>query len=122
MKHRHIAVGCIDAPDLHEWYLTGGWLSLQFLLEGAHGPERLGVVLLGVRKHGAGVGFLHQIAIAQHHDLIGHLRHDRQIVCDVDGCGVELLHDIADGCQHLDLGCHVQCGGRLVEDYQIGAG
>jgi S-formylglutathione hydrolase FrmB len=41
-------------------------------------------------------------------------------VGDVERGGVELLDDVADRRQHLDLGGHVERGGRLVEDDQVG--
>jgi hypothetical protein len=41
-------------------------------------------------------------------------------VGDVDRGGVELFDDVADRGQHLDLGGHVERGGGLVEDDQVG--
>ena len=80
----------------------------------------LGIVLLRRLQHLAGGRFLDQLAVAQHHDAVGHLGHHREIVGDVDRRGVELVDDVADGGQHLDLGGDVERGGRLVEDDEVG--
>ena len=66
------------------------------------------------------MALLDQVAVAQHHDAVGHLRHHGEVVGDVDGGGVELAHHVLDRRQHLDLGGHVERRGRLVEDDQIG--
>ena len=89
-------------------------------LEAAHRPQRLGVVLLGLREHGAGVRLLDLVSLEQHLDAVGHLRHDREIVRDVERGGVELIDDVTDGGEHLDLGGDVERGGRLVEDDEVG--
>src|SRR5215207_1423830 len=39
---------------------------------------------------------------------------------DVDGRGVELLDDVADGCQHLDLRRDVERRCRFIEDDEVG--
>ena len=90
------------------------------LLEGTHGPQGFRIVLLGVRQHDAGIGFLDHLAIAQDDDLVGHLGDHRQIMGDIDGGRVELLDDVADGRQHLDLGSHVERRRRLIENDQVG--
>ena len=38
---------------------------------------------------------LDQLAVAQHHDPVGHLRDHGEVVGDVDGRGVELRDDVA---------------------------
>ena len=73
-----------------------------------------------IGQHVAGVAFLNQVPPAQHHDAVGHLRHHRQIVGDVDGGGVELPHDVLDRGQDLDLSRHVERRSRFVEHDQIG--
>jgi hypothetical protein len=81
-----VAVGGIDALDLED-DVVGRFLGLfQF----AHRPQGFRIVLGGRVEHVARRRFLHRLAIAQHHDAVGHLGHDGEIVGDVEGGGVEL--------------------------------
>ena len=93
---------------------------LLLLLQRAHGPERLGIGHLRVGEHLARRRLFDHLAIAQHHDPVGHLGHDGKIVGDVDGRGIGLAHHVLDRRQHLDLGRHVESRGRFVEDQQVG--
>ena len=122
-RHRHVvqhphgvAIGGGHILDLQD-RLAG---RLLLLAELAHRPQRLGVVLARAGQHLAGRRFLDRLAVAQHHDAVGHLRHHREVVGDVDGGGVELLDDVADRRQHLDLGGDVERRRRLVEDDEVG--
>ncbi|MNS42859.1 hypothetical protein D3C72_752510 [compost metagenome] len=93
--------------------------SLGFGAETAHRPQRLGVVLLRVTEHLAGLGLFHQFAVAQHHDAVGHLRDHRQVVADVDRRAAIGRHGVANGGEDFDLGGDVQRRGRFVEDDQV---
>ena len=86
----------------------------------AHRPQRLGVILAWALQHLAGRRLLDLLAVAQHHDAMGHLGHHGEVVGDVDCRRVELLDDVAHRRQHFDLGGDVERGGRLVEDDEIG--
>ena len=87
--------------------------------ETAHRPQRLGVVLGRRLEHLPGRRLLHPLAMAQHHDPVGHLRDHRQVMGDVDRRHAEALHRIANRRQHFDLGGDVEGRGRLVEDDQV---
>ncbi|EGY01718.1 hypothetical protein AZA_40414 [Nitrospirillum viridazoti Y2] len=58
----------------------------------------------------------------QHHDAVRDLRHDRQVVRNVQRRGALLAHHPLEGAQHVDLGGDVQGGGRLVQDHQLRIG
>ncbi len=121
--HRHIVQHLDHAAvaGIHVVDAQRDVVADRFLLgELAHRPERLGVVLLGLLQHLAGRRLLHFLAVAQHHDAVGHLRHHGQVMGDVDRGRVELLDDVAHGGQHLDLGGHIERGGRFVEDDEVG--
>ncbi|MNZ64338.1 hypothetical protein D3C78_825060 [compost metagenome] len=118
VQHRLLAItGATVAQFQQRLFLLR--TGLGFGAETAHRPQRLGVVLLRVTEHLPGFGFFHQLAVAQHHDAVGHLRHHRQVVADVDRRAAIGRDCVTNGCQHLDLGGDVQRGGRFVEDDQV---
>jgi hypothetical protein len=82
----------------------------------------LRVLVLRRREQPLGGADLAHAAVAQHQDVVGHLRDDRQVVADVDRRHLPLAHDAAEGAQHLDLRRHVQRRRRLVEDHHLGVG
>jgi hypothetical protein len=86
----------------------------------AHGPKRACVFLGGGLQHSARGRLLNQIAIAQNHNAVGHLRDNGEIMGDVDRSRVELLDDITHGGQHFHLGGHVKGRGGFIKNYQIG--
>ena len=90
------------------------------------GPRRreqaLRVVVLRRREQPLGRIQLAHPAVAQHQDVVGHLRDDRQVVAHVDRRDLALAHDAAKCAQHLDLRRHVERGGGLVEDHDLGVG
>ena len=56
-----------------------------------------------------------------HHDHpLGHLRHDAQVVGDEHDRHAQLALQCAHEAQDLRLGGHVERGGRLVGDQQVG--
>ena len=52
--------------------------------------------------------------------MVGHLRHDREVMRDIKRRHAGIADGFLDRGQNLDLGCHIQRRGRLVEDHQIG--
>ena len=115
---RPVARGDIAHGD-NRGAVTHGRLFLAHVA--AHRPERFCIILLGGGQHGGRVSLFDLFPLEQHFDFVGHLGHDGEVMGDVDRSRVELLDDVADRCQHLDLGGHVEGGGRLVKDDQIRA-
>ncbi len=62
--------------------------------------------------------FLHFAAL-QNDDAIGDLRHDGEIVRDIDAGNAAGLHHRLEGFQHVDLGRHIERRGRLIEDDEL---
>ena len=90
-------------------------------LKAAHVQQRAGIVLARRLDDLAGLAVFDRLAMAQHHDLVGDLGDDGQIMRDVKRGGAGFLDGVLDGGQHVKLGGHVQRRRRLVEDDQIGA-
>ena len=65
-----------------------------------------------------GRALLDDFTVEEHDDPVRDLRHHRQVVGDVDGRHPAAANDTLEGPQHLDLGGHVDGGGRLVEHEQ----
>ena len=86
------------------------------------GEQALRVVVLRRGEQSLGGADLAHAAVAQHQDVVGHLRHHRQVVADVHRRHLALAHHAAEGAQHLDLRRHVERGGGLVEDHDLGVG
>jgi hypothetical protein len=63
---------------------------------------------------------LDHLAAAQHHDAVGDLRDDGEIVGDVERRGAVFADQLAERGQHLDLRRHVERGRRLVEHDDVG--
>ena len=51
--------------------------------------------------------------------MVGELGHNGEVVGDVDGRRAFLLDDLLEGLEDLDLGGHIERGGRLVENQKI---
>ncbi len=58
--------------------------------------------------------------MAEHHDVVGDLRDDGEVVGDVERGGAGLLDGALDGGENVDLRGHVERRRRLVEDDQVG--
>ena len=110
-----------DALQLDQRHGRGGHRVGRRLAEGSHAQQVLGVGLARRLDQRPRLAQLDHVAVAQHHDAVGHLRHDGEIVGDVEGRRVELLDHVADRRQHLDLRGDVERGRRLVEDDQVGS-
>ena len=87
-----------------------------------HGDQRVGVFLARLLDDLARAAPFDQPAVAQHHDLVRHLRDDGEIVGDVERGDAGVADGVLDGRQHVDLRGHVERGGRLVEDDQVRLG
>ncbi len=58
----------------------------------------------------------HHLAMIEHDNMVGDLRHDRQIMGDVDRRGPLFRDDLLEGFQNLDLRGDIKCRGRLIQD------
>ena len=63
---------------------------------------------------------LHHLAVTQHHDVIRHLRHHREVVGDVKRCHTGVANRLFDRRQHAHLGGDVERRGGLVKHNQVG--
>ena len=61
-----------------------------------------------------------RLAVAEHHDVVGDLRHDGEVVGDVERRRAGLVDGALDRGEHVDLRGHVERRRRLVEDDQVG--
>jgi hypothetical protein len=84
------------------------------------GDELLRVGLARLADDLARVAPFDHLAVAQHHDLVGDLRDDGEIVRDVERCNAGRGDRLLDRGEHVDLGRHVERGRRLVEDDEVG--
>jgi hypothetical protein len=66
-----------------------------------------------------GLALLHHLAMAEHHDPIGHLRHHGEVMADVEPRRMMHTNELADRSQHLDLGRHIERRGRLVQHQYV---
>ncbi len=62
------------------------------------------------------------LAPSQHHDSVGDLGDDGEVVGDIERRGAMLPDELAEGGEAFDLSRHVERGGRLVEDENVGLG
>src|SRR5699024_12186240 len=67
--------------------------------------------------HGA---VLHDLACVHDGHAVGHVRHNTQVVGDVDDRHAQLLLQLTDQLQNLGLDGHIQGGGGLVADQHLG--
>ena len=84
------------------------------------GEQALRVVVLRRREESARcVPISRMRAVAQHEDVVGHLRHHREVVAARRPPSRRRSRTTRrEGAQHLDLRRHVERGRRLVEDHQ----
>ena len=87
-----------------------------------HRDQRVGVFLARLLDDLPRAAPFDQTAVTQHHDLVGNLRHDGEVVGDVERGDAGVVDGVLDRRQHVDLRGHVKRCGRLVEDDQIGLG
>ena len=57
--------------------------------------------------------------LSQHNDVVCDLRHNGQVVGDVDGCSALFLDHLLEGLQHFDLGGHIEGCRGFVQDQKI---
>ena len=76
----------------------------------------------GSLKDLPGVAELDHLAALQHHDPVGDLGDDREVMGDVERRRAVLADELAKRRQALDLRRHVERRGRLVEDEDVGLG
>ena len=62
------------------------------------------------------------LAASQHHDPVSDLGDDGKVVGDIEGRRAMLPDELAEGGEAFDLSRHVERGGRLVEDENVGLG
>ena len=114
------------------------WIIGADMLDGQNGNR---VCLVRVSERMAGHAFAHQaagiflfrllqdlprlaeldhLAALEHHDPIGDLGDDGEVVGDVERGRAMLADEFAEGGQTLDLCGHVECGRRFVEDQDVG--
>ena len=121
-NHRFaITIGGSDIAKADNRRLAGRNGRFLWPLKTANRPERLGIGLARRVEHGTGVGLFNLVAAKQHLHPVGHLCHHGKVVGDIDRRGLELFDNLADRNKHLDLGRHIECRRRLVENDQVGA-
>ncbi len=126
--HRRLAVAAAravaGAEPLHAQQHLGACARRAGGARAPAAPRRAGSACIRspARRAGARCADLAHAAVAQHEDVVGHLRDYRQVVADVDRRHLALAHDAAERAQHLDLRRHVERRGGLVEDHQLGVG
>ena len=86
----------------------------------AHQAAR--IFLLRLLQDLPGIAEFDHFAASQHHDAVGDLGDDGEVVGDVERRGAVLADELAERGEAFDLGRHVKRGGRLVEDENVGLG
>ena len=79
-----------------------------------------GVGVLRPAQHLADGAALHGPPRVHHQQVVGHVGDDAEVVGDEDDRGAELLLQVLEQVEDLRLDGHVQGGGRLVGDQQVG--
>ena len=92
------------------------------MLDLVHRDQRVGVFLARLLDDLARSSPFHQTPVAQHHDLVGDLRHHGEVMGDVERGDMRVADGVLDRRQHVDLRGDVERRGRLVEDDQVGLG
>ena len=90
--------------------------------QGDGADQAAGVGVAGRGDDGPDRPRLHDLAVVEHHHVVGDLGDDGEIVRDVDRRRPLPGDDLLEGFQHLDLGGHVQRGRRFVQHEQFWAG
>ena len=98
---------------------------LEALLAGARlgqgGEQALGVGVARVLEQGPHVGLLDDLGGVHDRDLVGHFGDHPEVVGDEPDRHADLLLEAAEDVEDLGLDRHVERGGRLVGDQQLGA-
>ena len=101
----------------------GGDVGVDEIVAGdafAHQAAR--IFLLRLLQDLSRIAEFDHLAAFQHHDPIGDLGDDGEVVGDVERRRAMLADELAEGGEAFDLGRHVERRGRLVEDQNIGLG
>ncbi|MNI63854.1 hypothetical protein D3C73_1192600 [compost metagenome] len=80
--------------------------------------QAAGVFVGRAFKQGCCGALLEDLTAIKNHDLIGHLRHYRQVVGHVDCRRATFTDHPFEGAQHIDLGGHIKCRRRFIEYHQ----
>lgn len=86
------------------------------------GDERFGVTVLRRIDDVPRRADLTDLPITQNHDVIRHLRDNREIMRNIKRGRPALAYDLLESPQHFDLRRHVEGRCRLVEDQKLGIG
>ena len=112
-----------DVVDGQDRRLVARAARLDELVAGdalAHQAAR--IFLLRLLQDLPGIAEFDHLAALEHHDAIGDLRDDREVVGDVERRRAVPANELAKRGEALDLRRHVERGGRLVEDQDVGLG
>ena len=82
--------------------------------------QRLGVGHLHVGEEALGAGLLDELAAVHHGDLVGVAGDDAEVVGDEHERHVAVAALLAEQVEDLGLHRHVECGGGLVGNDQLG--
>ena len=84
------------------------------------GQQRAGVFMLRLVEHLGHRALFDDAAVAHHHHPLGKGAHQRQVVRDQQHCHAEFLLQVGQQLHDARLHGHVQCGGGLVGNHQLG--
>ena len=87
---------------------------------GYRGKQGLGVGVLWIGHKLVGIRKLHYVAQIHYRYAVGNMLYDQQIMCDEEVCNAQLVLQILEHVDDLRLNGYVQCGDRLVADYELG--
>ena len=88
----------------------------------ALGHQAAGIFLFRLLQDLPRIAELDHLAAPEHHDPVGDLGDDREVVGDVERRRAVLADELAEGGEAFDLRRHVERGRRLVEDQDVGLG
>ncbi len=101
----------------------GGDLGVDEILAGhAFAHQAAGIFLLRLLQDLARIAEFDHFAPSQHHDAVGDLGDDGEVVGDVECRRAMPPDEFAEGGEAFDLGRYVKGGGRLIEDENVGPG
>ena len=101
----------------------GGDVRVDEIVAGdALGHQAAGIFLPRLLQDLPRIAELDHLAAPQHHDPVGDLGDDGEVVGDVERRRAMLADELAEGGETFDLGRHVERGGRFVEDEDVGLG
>ena len=83
------------------------------------GQQRPCVVILRIGKHFSRRSLLANFAVAHHHDVIGDIAYDREVMRDEQHAHIVLFLQSRDEIENLLLNRHVKRSGRLICDQQF---